>query len=94
MKKIINSPENALSEALEGFAAWLRRLKGVRVGVFIRDDGPGRSKVSLRSMGDVDVRAVAASFGGGGHKAAAGAEVGLPPRETAATVLDALKDLV
>ncbi len=79
--------------ALEGFASWLRRIKGVRVGVFVRDDGPGRSKVSLRSMGDVDVRAVAESFGGGGHKAAAGAELALPPREAAAAVLRALEEL-
>ena len=79
--------------ALEGFAAWLRRIRGVRVGVFVREDGPGRSKVSLRSMGDVDVRIVAASFGGGGHKAAAGTEVGLPPRETADAVLRAIENL-
>jgi len=29
-------------------------------------------KVSLRSRGDVDVRSIAASFGGGGHTNAAG----------------------
>ncbi len=77
--------------ALEGFAAWLRRIKGVRVGVFVREDGPGRSKISLRSMGDVDMRAIAAGFGGGGHKAAAGAEIALPPREAATAVLRAIE---
>lgn len=73
--------------SLDGFAAWLRRLKGVRVGVFIREDRPGYCKISLRSMGDVDVQSIAAVFGGGGHKAAAGAELAAGPGETVETVL-------
>ena len=35
----------------------------------------GTTRVSLRSKGDVDVRSVAASFGGGGHRNAAGFSV-------------------
>lgn len=73
--------------SLEGFAAWLRRLRGVRVGVFIREDRPGYCKISLRSMGDVDVQSIAAVFGGGGHKAAAGAELAMGPEEAAEAVL-------
>lgn len=76
---------------LEGFASWMRRLRGARASLFVREDGPGNSKISLRSMGDVDVRAVAALFGGGGHTAAAGAEIALPPEEAAGVVLEALK---
>ena len=77
---------------LDGFASWLRKLKGVRVGVFIREDRPNFCKVSLRSMGgDVDVRAVAARFGGGGHAAAAGAEVEMPAQELAAVIIAELE---
>ncbi|MDL2279512.1 bifunctional oligoribonuclease/PAP phosphatase NrnA [Desulfovibrio sp. OttesenSCG-928-G11] len=72
---------------LEGFASWLRRIRGVRVALFIREDAAGLCKISLRSMGDFDVRAVAALFGGGGHKSAAGAEVALTPPEAARTLL-------
>lgn len=80
--------EFSLTKAdLDGFASWLRRLRGVRVGLFIREDGPGRCKISLRSMGDFDVQKVAALYGGGGHAAAAGAELSLPPEEAAAKVL-------
>lgn len=75
------------NDALEGFASWLRRIRGVRVGVFVREDAPGLSKISLRSMGDIDVQAVCALFGGGGHAAAAGAEVTMPPEEAAAAVV-------
>lgn len=81
-------------EDLEGFASWLRRLAGVRVALFVREDGPGRSKVSLRSMGDVDVQEVASLFGGGGHAAAAGAELSLPAEEAAKEILAVLEQRV
>lgn len=71
------------NDALEGFASWLRKIKGVRVALFVREDGPGRCKISLRSMGDFDVQAVCALYGGGGHAAAAGAELALGPDEAA-----------
>ena len=76
--------------SLEGFASWLRKLRGVRVALFVREDGPSESKISLRSMGDVNVHEVAALFGGGGHAAAAGAELPLPPKQAAARVLETL----
>jgi phosphoesterase RecJ-like protein len=76
---------------VDGFAAWLRRLRGTRVGLFVREDAPSHCKISLRSMGDVDVRAVAAHFGGGGHAAAAGAEIFLPPDEVVRVVLAELE---
>jgi phosphoesterase RecJ-like protein len=78
--------------SLEGFASWLRKLAGVRVGLFIREDKLNYCKISLRSMGDVDVQKVAARFGGGGHVAAAGAELPLSPSETAEQVLAALRE--
>ena len=77
-------------DALEDYASWLRKLRGVRVALFVREDGPSRAKISLRSMGDVNVHEVAALFGGGGHAGAAGAELNLPPREAADLVLEAL----
>ena len=87
------APKNYLDEFgltkadLDGFAAWLRRLRGVRVGLFIREDAPSFCKISLRSIGDFDVNAVAALYGGGGHAAASGAELSLPPEAVAEKVL-------
>lgn len=60
-------------EDLEGFVEQMRRLRGVRVALMLREDNPKRCKVSLRSSGSDDVRTLAASFGGGGHLNAAGA---------------------
>ena len=76
--------------SLEGFASWLRKLRGVRVALFVREDGPSQVKISLRSMGDVNVHEVAALFGGGGHAAAAGADLALSPEEAAKRVLETL----
>jgi phosphoesterase RecJ-like protein len=71
---------------LESFASWLRRLKGVRV-VLLARGGRTNSRISLRSMGDVNVRNIAAIFGGGGHSGAAGISMSDPPREAADRVL-------
>ena len=75
--------------SLDGYASWLRRLRGVRVAVFIREDENGVCKLSLRSTGE-DVQQVAARFGGGGHAAAAGADVSMSPQALARAVLEAL----
>ncbi|MCM0755220.1 bifunctional oligoribonuclease/PAP phosphatase NrnA [Desulfovibrio aminophilus] len=61
------------SEDCEEFVNFLRRLRGARVCVLVRQEGADRWKMSLRSQGEDDVRAVAALFGGGGHRNAAGA---------------------
>ncbi len=74
---------------LENYASWLRRIKGVRIVILVRVSSVG-SKVSLRSMGDVNVQEIAAMFGGGGHVAAAGIDIAAPPHEAAERVLDAV----
>lgn len=79
---------------LEGFAGWMRHLSGVKASLLVREDAPGKVKISVRSMGDVDVRAVAETFGGGGHKAAAGATLNVPVEEAAEIVLDRLVEEV
>ena len=45
---------------------------GVEVAIFLYETGNHQYKVSLRSNGPVDVSAVCAYFGGGGHVKAAG----------------------
>ena len=57
---------------LEGIVSQLRVTKGVEVAIFLYELGEKEFKVSLRASGDVDVSKVAVTFGGGGHKKAAG----------------------
>ncbi|RMH59100.1 MAG: bifunctional oligoribonuclease/PAP phosphatase NrnA [Candidatus Hydrogenedentota bacterium] len=56
----------------EGIIRTLRGVAGIRVAVLLRETVDGKVKVTFRSKDDTDVAAVAAEFGGGGHKAAAG----------------------
>lgn len=49
-----------------------RSLQTVKAAVFIKEADDGLISVSLRSKGDCDVARVAAKFGGGGHRNAAG----------------------
>ncbi|MDR2371155.1 MAG: bifunctional oligoribonuclease/PAP phosphatase NrnA [Treponema sp.] len=50
-------------------------VAGVEAVVIIRQEEAGKCAVGFRSRDAVDVAAIAASFGGGGHKNAAGAAV-------------------
>jgi phosphoesterase RecJ-like protein len=51
----------------------------------------GRIKVSLRSVGDVDVAAFARPFGGGGHTKAAGISVDGTMAQAQETILAAAR---
>ena len=57
---------------LDGIVSQLRVTDGVEVAIFLYETGNHQYKVSLRSNGPVDVSAVCAYFGGGGHVKAAG----------------------
>jgi phosphoesterase RecJ-like protein len=50
----------------------LRTARDVDVAAVLKQQGDGRFKVSVRSRGAHDLAAVASSFGGGGHRLAAG----------------------
>ena len=56
----------------------LRSIDGVEVVGLFKERFDGKVKLSLRASGDVDVRAIAAEFGGGGHVKAAGATLAGP----------------
>ena len=67
-----------------------RSLGSVRVACFLREVG-GAVKVSLRGKGDVDVQAIAARFGGGGHKNAAGCTLATSLEDATRQVLAAVR---
>ena len=60
-------PEEAVNYGL--------KIKGVLVSIFMKEARPAYFRISLRSRGDIDVSAVAADFGGGGHARASGCEL-------------------
>ena len=60
------------AEDIEEFVNYPRSIQGVKVGALLREEPIGGIKVSLRSKDSINVARLAAAFGGGGHKNAAG----------------------
>ena len=58
----------------ENFISFLQAMEGVRVSFFLREEKNG-TRVSLRSDGIIDVDKLARSYGGGGHRLAAGLRI-------------------
>jgi phosphoesterase RecJ-like protein len=72
----------------------LRSLERVEIVVLLKEKSDGRVKLSLRSRGRFDVDGVARSFGGGGHRKAAGAELAGPLPAAKEAVLSRVRDLI
>jgi len=67
-------------------------VKGTELAAILIEQPDGRIKVSFRSRGPVDCNLLAARFGGGGHKAAAGAILPGPFADAKAKVDAALDE--
>ncbi len=84
---------DALPEAFiesEELVNYPRSIATVRVACLFRERG-GQVKVSLRGKGDVDVQRIAARFGGGGHRNAAGCTVDGPLADVIRTVVPVVR---
>jgi len=66
-------------------------VTGVEVAVIFVEQQDGSFKLSFRSRSILDCNAVAKQFGGGGHKAAAGASISGPLESARRSVLDAVR---
>jgi len=62
----------AKKEDTDDFINLPRALRSVKVAAFFKETEDNHIKVSLRAKGECDVSQVAAKFGGGGHRNAAG----------------------
>jgi phosphoesterase RecJ-like protein len=78
---------------LDGIVEFARAVRGVHLAILFRELANGRIKVSFRSVGDVDVARMAESFGGGGHRRAAGASLEGTLDEVQTRVLDAARSV-
>ena len=76
-------------EETEGLIDFVRQAKEAEVSCVLKEV-EGHVRVSLRSLGHVDVSAVAAIFGGGGHRFAAGFTTDDRVPQVVATILQAL----
>ncbi len=70
----------------------LLSIAGSEVALIFQEQRDGRVKASLRSQGETDVQRVAARFGGGGHRAAAGVMLDGPMDVARRTIVDAVRE--
>lgn len=82
----------AVASDFDGVIDNLRVTRGVEVAVLITEEEEGKCKVSMRSNHDVNVSAIAQSFGGGGHVKAAGCTISGSAGEIQEKILTAVSE--
>lgn len=82
------------SDLTEHLLSFARAIKGVEAVVLFKENLGVRSeiRINLRSEGNLDVNKIAQYFGGGGHKAAAGATVHGKIEEVRRKVLNKIRE--
>ena len=85
---------NAEKGDTEGVVETTLQSATADIGALIREETEGVVKVSLRSRGPWDVAKVAAEFGGGGHRNAAGLTLTRPFGEALAIITNRITALV
>ena len=79
-------------EDTEGFVDYSLFLKGAEVGVLFTQKNNSKTKVSLRSQNSFDVSTLARTFGGGGHRNAAGCTVDQDLNSTKELILKKIEE--
>ena len=75
----------------DGMSETLLDLVGIEASLFLKDEKNGRLKGSLRSKNAYNVNDVGMSFGGGGHKKAAGFNTDKTPEKTIEMIKEQLR---
>lgn len=92
LKKADYARTGAESDDSEGLIDHIRAIEPVVVACMFEEVEPDLTRISLRSKSEkVNVNEVAALFGGGGHKAAAGARIPGKPLAVRRRVIAALR---
>jgi bifunctional oligoribonuclease and PAP phosphatase NrnA len=84
----------AAEEDCEGIVNYAICISGVEAAVFLRELPERRIRLSLRSKGKVNVSAIAARLGGGGHQNAAGVTLEGPVSRALEEILMELRPAV
>ena len=83
----------AREEETDGIINELRAVRGVDLAMLLRESKDGQIRVSFRAREGVDAAALAARFGGGGHRAASGATLPGPLSEALRRVIAAAAEV-
>jgi len=91
-KMIVES--GAKPEETDGLVNLAKSVEGTRLALMFREDDRGRTKVSFRSDGSVQVQELAARFDGGGHAMAAGCTVDAGMQEARQQVFKTVSEVI
>ncbi len=78
----------------ENFIDFLRVVKGGKITFVLKELPNGKTRVNLRSKNDYDVQKVAAKFGGGGHRNAAGCTINTDLDSAEKLILEEIKNSI
>jgi len=92
-RRMLREASAVMAES-EGIIDTLNSIAGLEVAILFKEVQGELTKISVRSRGGVDAAALCASFGGGGHVRAAGAEIDKPIDEAVRYVLAAAKEAI
>lgn len=90
MMKSVGADGEDTSDIINGILT----IEGTRLALLFKEMPDGRTKLSLRSKGAIDVNRLAAELGGGGHRNASGAVMPMPLSQAVETVLPKARRLV
>lgn len=82
----------ALSSDSDEVTNELRKTAGSDVTIFLHENLDGTYKVSMRTTTDINLSAICAKHGGGGHAKAAGCTVGKDARAELMTLIDEINE--
>ncbi len=69
-------------------------IKGIKASFVIGTNDKGRTVISARSLGEMNVQMIMEKFGGGGHLTTAGAQVDMTPEETIVKLREVLAEFL
>ena len=78
----------------EGIVNYAIDLEGVGAAYLAKELADGKTKISLRALPPCAVDGIAARFGGGGHKLAAGLTLDMPLAQAVQTIEQALSEAI
>lgn len=85
LPKAVETALGVNEDDMENISSFPRNIQGVCMAATIRETKDG-VKLSVRATPDYDATVIAAAFGGGGHRGAAGASMTMTLEEAAAAV--------
>ena len=93
LPKAVEKQLGLTEDDLENISGFPRSIEGVKMAATLRESSDGKVKVSVRAVPGYDAARVCATFGGGGHKGAAGATMDMALDEAAEAIAKAMQEL-